>query len=79
MTNKPDDDDPVIVDPLSDGKLHPMGSVAKLLGTSKSTIERLRAAGKLGPWFYMGTRPYMKGSDIKRFIDSLPGTPAAAE
>jgi hypothetical protein len=66
MTTK--DDHPV--DPFS--KPHPMGSVAKLLGTSMSTINRLRESGDLGPWFYIGSRPYINGTDIKRFIESRP-------
>jgi hypothetical protein len=69
MTTK-NDDDPV--DPFSDGKLHPVGGVQKILSTSKSTVERLKATGKLAPWVYVGSRPYIKGSDLKRYIDNLP-------
>jgi hypothetical protein len=66
------DDDPI--NPFSRFKMHTLLAAARLLELSRSSIERHKASGKLGPWVQMGRRWYIRGSDIKRFIDSQPTT-----
>jgi hypothetical protein len=68
-----------IVDPFSEAMLHPKGGVANLLRISLSSVERFRQSGELAPWIYVGNRPYIKGSDLKRFIDSRSATRPGAE
>jgi len=75
MSNR--DDDPI--NPFSEYQRHTLLGAAKLLAVSQSTIVRLRDSGRLGPWSQFGRRWYIKGSDIKRFIDGDDNLPVAAE
>jgi excisionase family DNA binding protein len=66
----------VPIDPFSRYQMYTLLGAAKLLAVSRSTIERLRDHGKLGPWHQFGRRWYIQGSCIKEYFDRESGNGA---
>jgi hypothetical protein len=67
--NMSDKHDSVPIDPFNEHQLHTLNGAARLCGVSSQTMTRWKDANKIGPWIQFGRRWYIRGSDIKRFID----------
>ena len=47
-----------------------INQVAELLGVSRRTVSRFRAAGELSPWICLGGRAVFPASTLNNFLDS---------